>query len=128
MSQNLILIKTSCFVCLSENETLTFNSPIVTAEVLAVSDHLFSNLSQPVVLIFPHTVTSPIDANQSHCLFISRQLTFGSPYDVTDDAWEGSGCYAVDVNATHTTCHCFHLTNFALLIDIHNVRTYNLNL
>ena len=105
----------------SENTTLTFNSAMVTAEVLAVNDNLFSNLSEPVVIIFPHTVTSPAQSNQSHCLFISRQLTFNNFAEVTDDAWEGEGCYAVEVNETHTTCHCFHLTNFALLIDIHNV-------
>ena len=43
-------------------------------------------------------------------------------YQVNHAYWDSTGCVTADVNATHTTCHCYHLTNFALLIDLYDVR------
>ena len=39
----------------------------------------------------------------------------------SNDMWLKSGCSVHLTNKTHTVCHCFHLTNFALLMDIHGV-------
>uniref|UniRef100_A0A2C9JN20 Uncharacterized protein n=1 Tax=Biomphalaria glabrata TaxID=6526 RepID=A0A2C9JN20_BIOGL len=36
--------------------------------------------------------------------------------------WASDGCNVVDTNATHTTCSCNHLTNFALLMDVTGVK------
>ena len=30
--------------------------------------------------------------------------------------WSTNGCHLLDINATHTTCTCNHLTNFAVLV------------
>lgn len=35
--------------------------------------------------------------------------------------WSTEGCRVEWTNATHTGCQCTHLTNFALLMDVHSV-------
>ena len=35
--------------------------------------------------------------------------------------WSNVGCYVKSANATHTVCECTHLTNFAILMDVHGV-------
>lgn len=34
-------------------------------------------------------------------------------------AWSEEGCRVEGTNATHTVCECDHLTNFAILMDVH---------
>ena len=36
--------------------------------------------------------------------------------------WLSDGCLVYSDNSTHTVCHCFHFTNFALLMDMHGVQ------
>ena len=36
-------------------------------------------------------------------------------------AWSNEGCAVLDTNKTHTVCTCRHLTNFAILMDVHAV-------
>ena len=36
-------------------------------------------------------------------------------------AWSNEGCSVFDTNKTHTICTCHHLTNFAILMDVHDV-------
>ncbi|XP_022239898.1 adhesion G protein-coupled receptor L3-like [Limulus polyphemus] len=35
--------------------------------------------------------------------------------------WDVSGCDVVLHNETHTTCRCNHLTNFAVIMDVHDI-------
>lgn len=35
--------------------------------------------------------------------------------------WSAEGCRVEWSNTTHTGCQCTHLTNFALLMDVHSV-------
>ncbi|XP_053395247.1 adhesion G protein-coupled receptor L4-like isoform X2 [Mercenaria mercenaria] len=35
-------------------------------------------------------------------------------------AWSQKGCTLKEYNNTHTTCQCNHLTNFAILMDVHS--------
>ncbi|XP_060577723.1 adhesion G protein-coupled receptor L1-like isoform X3 [Ruditapes philippinarum] len=37
-------------------------------------------------------------------------------------AWSQKGCSLKKHNTTHTTCQCNHLTNFAILMDIHSTK------
>lgn len=41
-------------------------------------------------------------------------------------AWSQEGCSLKKYNDTHTTCQCNHLTNFAILMDIHSTKVRNL--
>ncbi|KAK3577482.1 hypothetical protein CHS0354_026429 [Potamilus streckersoni] len=34
-------------------------------------------------------------------------------------AWSQEGCRRINYNSTHTTCECDHMTNFAILMDVH---------
>ena len=42
-------------------------------------------------------------------------------WDLDEEGWSSEGCSTVDSNATHTTCHCLHLTNLAVIMDINGV-------
>lgn len=44
--------------------------------------------------------------------------TFNSHFS----AWSEEGCEIRKTNETHTVCECNHLTNFAVLMDVHAVR------
>lgn len=35
-------------------------------------------------------------------------------------AWSDEGCRVLSTNKTHTVCWCDHLTNFAILMDLHS--------
>lgn len=35
--------------------------------------------------------------------------------------WSQEGCSLKEVNSTHVTCQCDHLTNFAVLMDVSGV-------
>ena len=36
-----------------------------------------------------------------------------------DGQWSEQGCHVESTNTTHTVCQCNHLTNFAILMDVH---------
>lgn len=36
-----------------------------------------------------------------------------------DSTWSEEGCHVESTNRSHTTCLCNHLTNFAILMDVH---------
>jgi len=41
---------------------------------------------------------------------------------ISHSAWSEEGCQIQKTNETHTVCECNHLTNFAVLMDVHAVR------
>ena len=44
------------------------------------------------------------------------------------DLWSGRGCkVAPSSNDSYTECHCYHLTNFAILTDIFDVMVSDIN-
>lgn len=43
-------------------------------------------------------------------------------YLISCSAWSDEGCQIQKTNETHTVCECNHLTNFAVLMDVHAVR------
>lgn len=47
-------------------------------------------------------------------LSFTRYLIFCS-------SWADEGCKVIKTNKTHTECECNHLTNFAVLMDVHAV-------
>ena len=48
---------------------------------------------------------------------VNKQLIF-----LIFSAWSEEGCEIRKTNETHTVCECNHLTNFAVLMDVHAVR------
>ncbi|XP_077983985.1 adhesion G protein-coupled receptor L3-like [Glandiceps talaboti] len=91
------------------------NSDVMSAAVLTESDQTESQaLHDPIVIVFKHT--QDIGAKQPRCQFMNMQAR------TVIEQWDGDGCEVHSSNLTHTTCHCYHLTNFALIMDIHNVK------
>lgn len=43
-------------------------------------------------------------------------------YFIYYSAWSEEGCQIQKTNETHTVCECNHLTNFAVLMDVHAVK------
>jgi hypothetical protein len=43
--------------------------------------------------------------------------------------WSNKGCKVADVNETHTTCECNHMSSFSLLVDKSkpNVSSYHIH-
>ncbi|XP_018302891.1 latrophilin Cirl isoform X5 [Mycetomoellerius zeteki] len=89
------------------NTTRLLNSKVISAS-LGKGRHI--QLSEPVRVYFRHlaveNVTNPT------CVF----------WDYILSAWSDEGCQIQKTNETHTVCECNHLTNFAVLMDVHAVR------
>ncbi|CAK9800214.1 Latrophilin Cirl [Anthophora plagiata] len=89
------------------NTTRLLNSKVISAS-LGKGRHI--QLSEPVRVYFKHlsieNVTNPT------CVF----------WDYILSAWSAEGCEIRKTNETHTVCECNHLTNFAVLMDVHAIR------
>ena len=83
--------------------------PIVNSRVVSASlgkgRHV--ELPYPALLVFRHLNTENV--SNPRCVY----------WDYTLNYWSEKGCRRLATNASHTTCECDHLTNFAVLMDIH---------
>ncbi|XP_076048684.1 latrophilin Cirl-like isoform X2 [Oratosquilla oratoria] len=86
------------------NETRVINSRVVSAS-LGAGRHI--ELPEPVVLTFKMILT--VNVTNPACVF----------WDYTTNSWSEEGCRVLRYNTSHTICECDHLTNFAVLMDIH---------
>ncbi|KAJ8024354.1 Adhesion G-protein coupled receptor G4 [Holothuria leucospilota] len=82
-----------------------------------VENHTITNLSSPVICRFqlPH-VAEPMVKSSRKCVFWDFNLANGL------GDWSSQGCELVSISEENTgsiiECHCNHLTNFAVLLDI----------
>jgi len=74
------------------------------SDVITVSVNKHVNLSKPVTFLLPNNGTSNVS-----CAF----------WSFSQDQWSTFGCSTVCHNGTHTKCSCTHLTNFALIFNVH---------
>lgn len=88
------------------NITRMLNSKVISAS-LGKGRHI--QLREPVRLTFRHIQTENV-SNPS-CVF----------WDYTTSTWSEEGCSVELNNQTHTVCSCDHLTNFAILMDVHSI-------
>lgn len=89
-----------------KNVTRMLNSKVISAS-LGKGRHI--QLREPVRLTFRHLQTENV-SNPS-CVF----------WDYTTSTWSEEGCHVELNNHTHTVCLCNHLTNFAILMDVHAI-------
>lgn len=91
-----------------QNVSKVLNSKVISAS-LGKGRHI--QLKEPVKLTFKHLKTENV--SNPACVF----------WDYTTNAWSEEGCHVEKTtsNTTHTTCYCDHLTNFAILMDVHAV-------
>ncbi|XP_022079402.1 adhesion G protein-coupled receptor L3-like [Acanthaster planci] len=92
------------------------NTDVLSLKVLGVGESHFQNLETPIRLVFKHT-NEGVDAVQTSCVFL--KTTKSAENLDGHDTWDVEGCKVESTNKTHTVCLCWHLTNFAILMDIH---------
>ncbi|KAL2086354.1 hypothetical protein ACEWY4_017413 [Coilia grayii] len=94
---------------------LEMASNVVTACVSNPDTH---SLPQPVTLTLRHTQENNESAGLSYtCVFWDR------------DVWSQRGCVKVVSNSTHTVCSCYHLSSFAVLMALYDIKhTFELRL
>jgi hypothetical protein len=88
-----------------ENATRIVNSRVISAS-LGKGRHI--QLPQPVTIRFQHLRQDNV--SNPTCVF----------WDYTVSGWSDEGCRVLATNRTHTQCRCDHLTNFAVLMDLHS--------
>ncbi|XP_022834043.1 latrophilin Cirl isoform X3 [Spodoptera litura] len=89
-----------------KNITRVLNSKVISAS-LGNGRHI--QLSQMVQITMKHIKTENV--TNPACVF----------WDYTLHGWSPEGCQVEWSNSTHTGCACSHLTNFAILMDVHAV-------
>ncbi|XP_012280589.1 latrophilin Cirl isoform X2 [Orussus abietinus] len=89
------------------NVTRILNSKVISAS-LGGGRHI--QLTEPVRVYFKHLTADNV--SNPTCVF----------WDYIMSAWSEEGCHLHRSNATHTVCQCNHLTNFAVLMDVHAVK------
>ncbi|KAL7883679.1 hypothetical protein SRHO_G00013370 [Serrasalmus rhombeus] len=94
---------------IQEDETLKINSKVVTA---VVTNPDTAQLRKRIILTFSH-LQQPSDRNQT-CVFWNSSLDGG--------VWSTNGCSVVSSNANHTVCSCSHLSSFAVLMALHEIK------
>ncbi|XP_010223035.1 PREDICTED: latrophilin-1-like, partial [Tinamus guttatus] len=96
---------------------LVVNSQVIAASINKESSRVF--LMDPVVFTLPHLeAKNHFNANCSFWNYSERSMT---------GHWSTQGCRLLDTNATHTSCACSHLTNFAVLMAQHESYQGRLN-
>ncbi|RXN39342.1 CD97 antigen-like protein [Labeo rohita] len=90
--------------------TFQLNSKVVTA---VVSNAETKQLPEPVMLVFTH-VKEGVE---------SEGVAYSCVYwDEAEGAWSGQGCKRAWSNSTHTACSCSHLSSFAVLMALYDVK------
>ncbi|XP_058381398.1 adhesion G protein-coupled receptor E2-like [Diceros bicornis minor] len=94
----------------THKDLLQVVSPVLLSDVVTafMSNNDTQNLSFRVTFIFNHSVT-PGPRQRVFCVFWEHGQN-GSGH------WATTGCRVVDTRDTSTTCHCTHLSSFAVLM------------
>ncbi|KAH3724833.1 hypothetical protein DPMN_050660 [Dreissena polymorpha] len=82
----------------------TINSKVVAA---SVPDMMITTLRDPVKIRLTH------EKKGKNVSYVHWSLT--------SSEWRSDGCSVYTTNEDYTECHCDHLTNFALLMDVYDV-------
>ncbi|XP_053538336.1 adhesion G-protein coupled receptor G4 [Ictalurus punctatus] len=90
------------------NSSLVLNSYVVSASVTNAS---VIDLRDPVVITLLH-LQHKEDHDTVQCVYWNLERNDGK------GGWDGNGCQVKYSNASHTSCLCFHLTHFGVLLDI----------
>ncbi|XP_066937511.1 uncharacterized protein [Macrobrachium rosenbergii] len=84
------------------------NSVIIGAKI-GVASAWYASDGKNVVIQFEHIYNgTAYRLSGSRCVW----------WNVTANSWESQGCYLNATNDHYTVCHCDHLTNLAVLMDI----------
>merc|ERR1719285_1358880 len=93
-------------------KTDEISSPVLSVNVIGVEDGGKSiPLTKPLEFVLRH---------QNMSGFSHRKCVY---WDFDIDSWSEDGCYPVreKSSADRTSCQCYHLTNFAVLVDVYGL-------
>uniref|UniRef100_UPI00398F6B12 adhesion G protein-coupled receptor L4 n=1 Tax=Pristiophorus japonicus TaxID=55135 RepID=UPI00398F6B12 len=96
----------------SPPEDYAVNSPIIAAAIKANPPTLY--LMDHVTFTLKHL--EPLVKEKAVCVFWNYSTVS------MEGEWATEGCETLHFNATHTTCRCNHLTNFAVLMSSSPIR------
>ncbi|KAG7460266.1 hypothetical protein MATL_G00219720 [Megalops atlanticus] len=86
------------------------DSKVVT---VSVSNLHTKHLKKPVTFTLSHLQEAPADGNRT-CVYWDAEIHGG--------AWSEEGCNATQSNSTHTVCVCTHLSSFAVLMALYDMK------
>ncbi|XP_065069339.1 uncharacterized protein LOC135694494 isoform X2 [Rhopilema esculentum] len=85
------------------------NSKVVSASIVGAKKTTFAS---PVVLVLPHLNKQNV---------INTSCVFWNISTNPESKWLDTGCYVNSTSSNETVCHCYHLTNFAVLMTVSTV-------
>ncbi|XP_062320603.1 cadherin EGF LAG seven-pass G-type receptor 2 isoform X2 [Osmerus eperlanus] len=86
------------------------NTPVVSITVHDNDELLQHSLDKPITVQFRLVTTE--ERSKPICVFWNHSILAGS------GGWSAKGCEVVFRNHTHISCQCYHMTSFAVLMDI----------
>ncbi|XP_061788733.2 cadherin EGF LAG seven-pass G-type receptor 2 isoform X3 [Nerophis lumbriciformis] len=86
------------------------NTPVVSITVHDNDEPLQHPLDKPITLQFRLVATE--ERSKPICVFWNHTILAGK------GGWSAKGCEVVFRNNTHISCQCYHMTSFAVLMDI----------
>ncbi|CAH3170094.1 unnamed protein product [Porites evermanni] len=89
-----------------QEEVPSINSAVVSLNLRPLTANTFKD---PVIITLRHTVVSKKIRRKPSCVFLEVDK---------NGSWSEAGCHVNSTNITHTVCHCFHLTSFAVLMSV----------
>ncbi|XP_051549071.1 LOW QUALITY PROTEIN: cadherin EGF LAG seven-pass G-type receptor 2-like [Myxocyprinus asiaticus] len=87
------------------------NTPVVSITVHDNEELLQHTLDKPITVQFRLVTTE--ERSKPICVFWNHSIVAGSP-----GGWSSKGCEVVFRNRTHISCQCYHMTSFAVLMDV----------
>uniref|UniRef100_UPI003EBE4DC0 cadherin EGF LAG seven-pass G-type receptor 2 precursor n=1 Tax=Danio rerio TaxID=7955 RepID=UPI003EBE4DC0 len=87
------------------------NTPVVSITVHDNEELLQHTLDKPIIVQFRLVTTE--ERSKPICVFWNHSIVAASP-----GGWSSKGCEVVFRNSTHISCQCYHMTSFAVLMDI----------
>ncbi|XP_074522154.1 cadherin EGF LAG seven-pass G-type receptor 2 isoform X2 [Halichoeres trimaculatus] len=86
------------------------NTPVVSITVHDNDELLQRALDKPITVQFRLVTTE--ERSKPICVFWNHTILGGN------GGWSAKGCEVVFRNSTHISCQCYHMTSFAVLMDV----------
>uniref|UniRef100_A0A8C6L6M3 Cadherin EGF LAG seven-pass G-type receptor 2 n=1 Tax=Nothobranchius furzeri TaxID=105023 RepID=A0A8C6L6M3_NOTFU len=86
------------------------NTPVVSITVHDNEELLQHTLDKPITVQFRLVTTE--ERSKPICVFWNHTILSGS------GGWSAKGCEVVFRNSSHISCQCYHMTSFAVLMDV----------
>ncbi|XP_071959444.1 adhesion G protein-coupled receptor E3-like [Antedon mediterranea] len=103
-----------------ENETYTVNGRMISITVQLDNEEPLI-FDEPIEIVFENLDQDATESG-THCVYWKYNETYSA-----EGVWSSDGCNVSKVNRTHTTCHCYHLTSFSILLQATDVQIGDVN-